>query len=415
VEAWRDTRRWPVAVASLDTLSTTATVARSPLASRQRAKAFSEANAQGLWALNSPLHFAYGRTIVCANTLRQADGVVTAKYCGARWCIVCARIRSAKSAARYLPHVERWGTHARFVTLTVPNVERLALKVTVREMIAAVKLIALAIRRTDGLTFEAIRKLEVTPEQFSASAKGAKRAGFFHPHFHLLVNGEAQAQALVRRWLVRFPGALSVAQNISPLDGRQGAARELFKYSTKLVTKLDGRHTAIPAAMQDVIYRALSGLRTWQPMGIKAADPVQLAAVTLARAVYTAAAREAAAAARAADAAAARAAARVPDAAATARATARAAIARATAATADVAFDAYEAARAGETAEEREQRLDVFTRAEKRAADIVTWEWSTVLLDWVDFKTGETLGVELPPSLAQLVANVRHDAGGLPP
>jgi hypothetical protein len=315
------------------------------LVRRQRAKALSEANAEGLARLDSPLRFAYARTVECARTLRQADGVVTAKYCGARWCIVCARIRSAKSAARYLPHVERWGTDAHFLTLTLPNVKKCELHATVRAMLAAVPMIARAVRRTDRLPFEAIRKLEVTPEQFSASASGAKRAGYFHPHFHLMVNGEAQAQAFVRRWLARFPDAALAAQHVRALDRREGAARELFKYATKLVTKLDGRHTAIPFAVQDVIYKAVKGVRTWQAMGIKAVIAEELADAT----------------------------------------------------------------------EEGELVLDSSTRAEKRGADAVTWEWCTGVADWVDLETGEALGAELPHSLAQLVANVRHDAGGLPP
>ena len=204
---------------------------------------------------------------------------------------------------------------------------------------------ARAVRRTDRLPFEAIRKLEVTPEQFSASASGAKRAGYFHPHFHLMVNGEAQAQAFVRRWLARFPDAALAAQHVRALDRREGAARELFKYATKLVTKLDGRHTAIPFAVQDVIYKAVKGVRTWQAMGIKAVIAEELADAT----------------------------------------------------------------------EEGELVLDSSTRAEKRGADAVTWEWCTGVADWVDLETGEALGAELPHSLAQLVANVRHDAGGLPP
>jgi hypothetical protein len=314
---------------------------RSPLVRRQRAKALSEANAEGLARLDSPLRFAYARTLRCANVLEQADGVVTAKYCGARWCIVCARVRSAKSAARYLPHVERWGTDARFLTLTVPNVKGGELHAMVRAMLAAVRKITDAVRRTDRLTFEAIRKLEVTPERFSASASGAKRAGFFHPHLHLLVNGTAQAQAFVCRWLAHFPLAKSAAQNIRPLDRREGAARELFKYATKLVTKLGARQTAIPFDVQDVIYKALKGLRTWQAMGIRAVLVEE----------------------------------------------------------------------AADSTEEGELVLDTSTRAEKRGADSVTWEWCTSVADWVDLTTGETLGAELPPSLAQLVANVRQDIG----
>jgi|SRR5579862_2188718 len=313
---------------------------RSPLVRRQRAKALSEANAEGLARLDSPLRFAYARTLVCANVLEQRDGIVKAKYCGARWCVVCARVRSAKSAARYLAHVERWGAHAHFVTLTVPNVKGNALHATVRTILAAMRSIADAVRRTDRLPFEAIRKLEVTPEEFSASIKGSKRSGYFHPHVHLLVSSLAASLAWVRRWLAHFPNASPEGQNIRGLNRREGAARELFKYATKLVTKLDGRHTAIPFAVQDTIYKALKGLRTWQAMGIRAVLVEE----------------------------------------------------------------------ATDAAEEGELVLDASTRAEKRGAQAVTWEWCTAVADWVDLTTGEALGAELPGSLARLVANVRNDA-----
>jgi hypothetical protein len=264
---------------------------------------------------------------------------VTAKYCGARWCVVCARVRSAKSAARYLPHVERWESPY-FLTLTLPNVTGAALHATVRAMIGTCRKIADAVRRTDRVSFEAIRKLEITPEQFSASESGAKRPGYFHPHFHLLVNGKAQADAICRRWLTRFPAASPAAQHIRALDRRDGAARELFKYATKLVTKFDGRHTAIPFGVQDTIYKAVKGLRTWQAMGIRAVLPEE----------------------------------------------------------------------AADTPEDGALLLDASTRAEKRGAEAVTWEWCTTVTDWIDLTTGEALGAELPPSLAQLVAHVREDA-----
>jgi hypothetical protein len=44
--------------------------------------------------------------------------------------------------------------------------------------------------------------------------------------------------------------------------------KELFKYFTKLVVKgLDGERTAPPPLASDTMFKAVKGLRTFQPMG----------------------------------------------------------------------------------------------------------------------------------------------------
>lgn len=126
--------------------------------------------------------------------------------------------------------------------------------------------IARAIKQTDGIAFRALRKLECTYNP---------QRNDFHPHLHFVVEGQAAAHALVKRWLARHPEANAVAQDVRPCD--DGALIELFKYFTKIVVKRPGgtgSRTLAPVEALDVIFLAMRGRRVYQPIGFKvAADP----------------------------------------------------------------------------------------------------------------------------------------------
>ncbi len=144
-----------------------------------------------------------------------------------------------------------------FVTLTVPNVAAHQLGETIDLMLRAIPQMSRAIKRTDGLKFRALRKLECT---FNF------RRGDYHPHVHLIVEGRAQAEALVGRWLELFPEARRAAQDIRPCG--PGEAKELFKYFTKLATKAaDGTSLPIPVEALDIIFSAMRGRRVYQSVG----------------------------------------------------------------------------------------------------------------------------------------------------
>jgi hypothetical protein len=152
-----------------------------------------------------------------------------------------------------------------FVTLTIPNVQGRELHGVVREMLATMRPIARAIRHTDGLELKAVRKLETTYNP---------RRRDYHPHLHLIVDSGEAADALVRRWMKAFPAADAKAQDVRRCAG-EGAMRELFKYFTKLVIRgLDGERTAPPSLALDTIFKAVKGLRTFQPMGFACAVKV---------------------------------------------------------------------------------------------------------------------------------------------
>jgi hypothetical protein len=205
----------------------------------------------------TPLRFAYASTARCAAELVQ-DGVkVQGKYCRQRWCLVCNRIRTAKLIGAYLPEMATW-PDPHFVTLTIPNVQGPQLHAAIRKMLGAMRPIARAIRHTDGLELRAVRKLETTY---------SPRRRDYHPHLHLIVSNGPAADALVRRWLAANHGANHGAQDVRRCQG-PGAMRELFKYFTKLIIRgLDGERTAPPALALDTMFKAVKGLRTFQPMG----------------------------------------------------------------------------------------------------------------------------------------------------
>jgi len=233
----------------------------SPLAKRARAKYISVPLAVKLAELRSPLEQAYRNTVYCAGTLAQEGGKLTGKYCGNRWCLVCNRVRIARAINRYAPVLEGW-TDKWFVTLTLRNVAGADLSATVEGMIHTAQEIRRGITRTDRLTFRALRKLECT---YNAERND------FHPHFHFVVEGRAQADALVRRWLAaHHDTATADAQDVRACDN--GSLHELFKYFTKVLAKArDGRARPVPPAALDLIFRAMKGRRVYQPMGFTAA------------------------------------------------------------------------------------------------------------------------------------------------
>jgi hypothetical protein len=145
------------------------------------------------------------------------------------------------------------------VTLTVRNVPADELRPKIAQMLAAFTAAKRAIKRTDGLEFVGLRKLECT---YNAEHDE------YHPHFHVHVKGEAAARALVKRWQEQFPNETDQrAQDIKAVDGGEESLRELFKYFTKLVAK----RRFMPAKALDVIFRAMRGRRVYQPVGFTVA------------------------------------------------------------------------------------------------------------------------------------------------
>ncbi len=256
-----------VAGAVLDTLAqpcqSPAQATLDILRKRARSKFLSLPLATRLAELRSPLEKSYRNTIYCASTLRQNGGKLVGKYCGNRWCLVCNRVRTARAISRYKPVLDQW-REPMFVTLTVRNVQGEQLAETIGEMLARFAAARRGITRTDGLSFEALRKLECTHNQ---------HRGDYHPHFHALVNGRAAAEALRTRWLAAW-GDQADAQAQDVRAATPGSAHELFKYFTKLASSAGGKKQFIPVEALDTIFRAMRGRRVWQPVGFTATPQV---------------------------------------------------------------------------------------------------------------------------------------------
>lgn len=253
---------------------------RKDIMSRARQKYFTNGLVYRLVNKDSPLKQSYWNTHHCANNLYQEGKKLSGRYCNARWCMVCNRIRTANLMNGYLPLF--WEMKQKyFVTLTIPNVKAEELDSTIIEMIKQATLINRNIREKEQqiytpvskewhlyerkdkrLKFMGIRKTECTYNAKNDS---------YHPHFHFIFNNQAVAHLFVQKWLERWPQAVRRGQDIQKADNN--ATKELFKYFTKVVTKSkttegDSEHKIYTNAL-DVIFRAMIGKRVFQPLGLK--------------------------------------------------------------------------------------------------------------------------------------------------
>jgi len=204
----------------------------------------------------SSLKRAYGRSLECTQTVvQESDGTMHTHYCGSRWCLTCNAIRTARAINAYGPVIATW-SDAHFVTLTVQNCEGWELSETIKSMQDAFISCKRSIKRTHNLPFEGIRKLEITHNE---------GADTYHPHYHVIVEGEVQARALLSLWLERAPRSVSeLGQDVRPVV--EGSEMELFKYSTKLTTK-----GTDPKSLNTIL-ETLYGKRIFQTFGFKLSD-----------------------------------------------------------------------------------------------------------------------------------------------
>ena len=224
------------------------TTNQGTLQKRARTKAISNAVVFKLTPLQSPLNKAYWSTFHCSNAILQDGEKLTSRYCNQRWCLVCNRIRTAKLMRGYLPSIDEMND-PQLVTLTRPNVKGGYLRLTFSSMQSIFIQCKDALRK-QGITLIGIRKVEVTFNEIT---------GEYHPHFHFIIDGKKESEALKTEWLKRNPKALHYLQNVKPCTD----PIELFKYFTKLTTK-DGQFLAEP---MDKAFRAMKGKRVFQPFG----------------------------------------------------------------------------------------------------------------------------------------------------
>ncbi len=233
----------------------------SPLQKRARAKYLTTALILKLVDVDSPLNKQYWNTYYCTSVVAVQAGKPTARFCKNRFCIVCARNRSAELIKKYHPILESW-QDKHFLTLTIPNVSADDLQPTIlrmkKEFSNAVRIINYR-RKKQGL--ERLKCLLKTESTGNPNTKD------FHPHFHVVTDTYQTAQELYLEWLARFQEANPIAQDLKVCD--DSVAVEMFKYFTKIITKKDSERGVYVDSL-DTIFRASKGVHTFQTYGFKA-------------------------------------------------------------------------------------------------------------------------------------------------
>lgn len=219
---------------------------------------------------SSPFREKYLKSIICNRELTKEDNKITGIYCSQRWCITCNRIRTAELINRYLGQIEAM-EDAHFVTLTLKNCKAEELQERNKLMLNVWAQIQKKLyKQGNAIGF---RKIEITYNQ---------RFDDYHPHFHAIINGKNKAEFIVNEWINLITKAgievNSAWQDIRQADSK--AAKELMKYTTKLLpSKKKGQtweellqqkgYIKKFLQSQDIIFRSLENLRTFQYFGFK--------------------------------------------------------------------------------------------------------------------------------------------------
>jgi Replication protein len=254
----------------LDTLAQLATHSnqekipyQTPLEKRAKSKIITGYFLDSLTLLHdSPMIQSYMNSTECCTNLKQEDDIITGKYCNARWCIVCNRIRTAKLIRQYSEPL-RILEDKQFVTLTIPNVSGDILPESVNKMYDAITRIRKNLTKTYKMKMEGIRKFECT---FNPVRRD------FHPHYHMiLAGGKDVAENVINLWLAQFPEANIKGQDYRIAD--DNSIIETFKYFTKLLPSQKDKtaNSKVSPYALDTIFRAMSGKRVFQSIGIKGA------------------------------------------------------------------------------------------------------------------------------------------------
>ena len=232
---------------------------RKKLQKRARCKYITTQIATALSKLDSPLKKSYKNSIFCNNLISQNGNELTAKYCKNRWCLNCNRIRTGFLINGYTEPLKELN-EKRFVTLTIPNVKESELPGTITEMLKRFRMIQKTFQKRKTPVV-GIRKMECTYNY---------EANTYHPHFHLIIEGQQTGNDIIDQWVKHYPEAEIWLQKNLPAD--DNTIKELFKYFTKLISKNSNKLVSMPIIhikSLDIIFRAMKGKRVFQPMGFK--------------------------------------------------------------------------------------------------------------------------------------------------
>ena len=213
---------------------------------------------------NSPLRSSYSNTLSCMNvrqviTKGEAVKEITSR-CKTRACPSCEAARMAKNVAGMEESFNAM-EDPYFVTLTKVHVTGKNLPSSVKFMYKAFRAIFKSEERKRRKP-NGVRKAEGHPS--------TKYLGYYHYHFHVLIDGKDNAEWLVRAWIEQMGSLCSpTAQDIQKAD--KGTLLELSKYINKSLIDNDEKHKK--ANIEDSfkfmnkILTSIHGTRTIQPFG----------------------------------------------------------------------------------------------------------------------------------------------------
>jgi len=199
------------------------------------------------------LYKMYSHSINCCSILTQNGSKITSRFCNTRLCNVCNRIRTAKMMNGYVSQMAKF-KNIQFTTLTIPNCKEEELEGKIEEMYNVFVKIK-RILKSKGIDLNGLRKSETT---YNA------RVDTYHPHYHLLSEGY-YGEIIVDEWLKRFPKASIKGQEVKDAD--QNSLNELFKYTTKILTKSDNGGFDVYVHAINTIMRSMYGKRSIQTFG----------------------------------------------------------------------------------------------------------------------------------------------------
>jgi hypothetical protein len=205
---------------------------------------------------------AYANTFFCASYIVAEENRFKSKYCRNRWCLVCNRIKTAYYIDLYTPHLNTWKDKY-LVTLTAPTIKKEDLKEEIQLYLDAFVRIKDKMRKQNE-KIKGIRKLEIT---YNPVKK------LYHPHFHIIIEGENHANNLRDNWLKAFPNANIKAQDVQPANAN--SLKEVFKYFTKITADNKNEPTITLPAL-DAIFAAVKGRRVFQSFGFKTKQRAQV-------------------------------------------------------------------------------------------------------------------------------------------
>jgi hypothetical protein len=209
----------------------------------------------------------YWNTWWCCNTLEQdSEGKIISKYCKNRWCIICNRIRSGILHHTHRKSLENVKT--KFITLTTDLTSKCRTLDDLNETLDIYYKAWNKVWRNTKNKYGKLKCLRKTEATFSF------RDGWFHPHFHIILeNNSDEADFVISQWkrIISENGGFASEKANKNLPSDEGAYAEIFKYLCKMYDVKENKKTGkidfvlpYPAQKLDDIFSALKGRRIFQ-------------------------------------------------------------------------------------------------------------------------------------------------------